>query len=367
MRIFPINFNTQPSLYRHKDIQNTCTKSQRDFQSSFYKIPPLNFQANTSAGNPLKKLKGIKCPYFGVEMLSGYDLSKIEKQIDNCSDMQEVINTLSNYKKYMQETEKKIFLKFVEFSKNFPQKTLPDCLKMLYDEAIIKLKLEEFNVLDDVDKISLNLSPQNALMVHAKTTRCRQVILENNKSDTFKRRILLNSLDEITTTNSDNETKILEKLKDRAVYLPTSGTSENAFIVKYAERSQEEIAKRILRPSFATIEHIKPDSLNGENTIGNFLLASSSANSLRSNMPLYKFIEMFPTIPQKCQIYIDQIIEQIHKGHLRKNETYPYKVKRTLEEQSDGKISLDLSKYKYTEEDAILIEKNYYYKYLKKH
>ena len=48
-------------------------------------------------------------------------------------------------------------------------------------------------------------------------------------------------------------------------------TSENAFIVKYADRTQQEIAKRLIRTSLATIEHIKPNSEEGENNIANFL------------------------------------------------------------------------------------------------
>ena len=156
--------------------------------------------------------------------------------------------------------------------KTNPDAQLQDCLKLWYDEAITKLKLDEFNVLDDIDKISLKLTPQNALAVHAKTTRCRQVILENKKEDTFKRRILL---------------------------------------VKYADRTQQEIAKRLVRTSLATIEHIKPNSEEGENNIANFMLTSAGANNLRSNMPLYKFINMFPNIPKYCQKHINQIIELI--------------------------------------------------------
>ncbi len=357
MRIIPVNINNQKNIsLNHKELYRRYLYS--DVPDCFIKAP--SFKANTSAGNPLKKLKGVKCPYYGTEMISGSDIVKIERRLDKCMNVKDVVKVLSKYTRFMQDTEKKIFKRFAEISKIAPEKTLPECLKFWYDEAIIKLKLEEFNVLDDVDKISLKLSPENALAVHAKTTRCRQVILENNREDTFKRKILLSSLDDIKPKNTNNEFAVFEKLKDRAVYLPTSGTSENAFIVKYAERTQQEVAKRILRPSIATIEHIQPDSLDGENTIGNFLLASAGANSMRSNMPLTKFIDMFPAVPKKCQAYIEQIIDLIHKGLLKGNETYPYKIQKKLAEESRGKIKLDLSKYKYTEEQAFAVQKKYY-------
>ena len=137
---------------------------------------------------------------------------------------------------------------------------------------------------------------------------------------------------------------------DRAIYLPTSSSSENAFVVKYADRSQREIAKRLLRASLATIEHVKPESKGGENSLDNFMLASANANSTRSNMPLQKFIERFPSVPKNCQKYIHQIITIINKGGLRGEETYPYKISKTLKKEAG--IELDLSEYKYTEEQA---------------
>lgn len=348
MRIVPVNYNiTQCSGFL---ARNACGSFYRQNSDS------VNFCSNTSAGNPLRKLKKIKCPYFGSEILTGSEIAAVEKSLDNCTNIKEVVSVLSKYRKNMLKTEKKIFKRFTEYAKINPEAQLQDVLKLWYDEAITKLKLDEFNVLDDVDKISLKLSPQNALAVHAKTTKCRQVILENKKEDTFKRRILLDSLDEIHPKKG--EKKIFQQLKDRAVYLPTSVTSENAFVVKYADRTQQEISKRLIRTSMATIEHIKPNCDDGENNIENFILTCAGANNLRSNMPLYKFIDMFPNIPKNCQKYIHQIIELIHKGWLKGNETYPYKVRNTLARESKGRILLDLDEYKYSLKEAQNREKS---------
>ena len=73
---------------------------------------------------------------------------------------------------------------------------------------------------------------------------------------------------------------------------------------------------------------------------------------------------MFPNIPKYYQKHINQIIELIHKGQLKGNETYPYKVKNTLARESKGRIILDLSEYKYTREDAMAAEKRHYKKQL---
>lgn len=163
MRILPINFNfyNRPARNDLKTSGYINTGPEKDMF--------ISFRANTSAGNPLRKLKKLKCPYFGAEMISGKELAGIEKRLDSCANIKEVVTILKKYRKFMLKTEKRIFKRFEEFSKTNPDAQLQDCLKLWYDEAITKLKLDEFNVLDDVDKISLKLSPQNALAVHAKT------------------------------------------------------------------------------------------------------------------------------------------------------------------------------------------------------
>ena len=168
MRIISLNLNY--NFYRRTSLENT---------SGVY-LNPM-FGSNTSAGNPLKKLRGIKCPYFGVEMLSGKDINNIERKLEQCNSVNDVVKVLSKYKKNMQKIEKNIFKRFEKCSTTHPDFKLQNCLKMWYHDALIKLKLEEFSVLDDIDKLSLKLTPENALLVRSKTTEFRQIILKNKR------------------------------------------------------------------------------------------------------------------------------------------------------------------------------------------
>ena len=68
---------------------------------------------------------------------------------------------------------------------------------MIKTNCLNKLKLEELEVLDDVDMLSRKLSTQTALKLRIKTTKCRQIILSDSKNDTFKRKTFLISLEEI--------------------------------------------------------------------------------------------------------------------------------------------------------------------------
>ena len=47
----------------------------------------------------------------------------------------------------------------------------------------------------------------------------------------------------------------------------------------------------------------------------------------------------------------------IHKGELQGHESYPYMIKKTLFDESEGRILLDLSHYHYSEEKAEELER----------
>lgn len=313
----------------------------------YYDIP---YEGTTSQGKPLKKLKNITCPYRGIKIIS-QDLTKsFEKALKNIKTAQEAVELLSKYKNHFLKTERELFSIFKDFASLNPDDNLQNCLQMISNSCLTKLKLEEFEVLDNVDILSRKLSAQTALKLRAKTTKCRQIILSDSSRDTFKRKTFLKSLEEIIPNK--NEREIFLEIKNKALFLPTSESSKNAFIVKYSNRKQTEITRRLFIASTGSIEHIVPYSEGGVNSIGNFLLTCASGNRYRENMSLVNYIKRFPKIPLYCQKYTDDIIEVIHSGGLKGNETYPYKIKEKLMEESQGRIMISLSKYKYSKDEA---------------
>ena len=331
-----------------KSSVNVISKITPDnYLKYYYDIP---YEGTTSAGKPLRKLRDITCPYRGIKIIPSDMIKGFEKNLAKCKNAHDAVKLLSAYKKNMLPVEKSMFAIFKDFALLNPDDNLQNCLEMIKTNALAKLKLEELEVLDDVDLLSRKLSPQTALKLRAKTTKCRQIILSDSKRDTFKRKTFLVSLEEIIP--KENEREIFNNIKNKALFLPTSESSRNAFIVKYSKRKQIEIVRRIFIASTGSIEHITPASLGGMNTIGNFLLTSASGNRYRENMPLTEYIKRFPKIPQYMQKYVDDIIEEIHKGGMKGNETYPYKIKKRLMEESEGRIMISLSKYKYSEEEA---------------
>ena len=332
----------------------------QNYLKYYYDIP---YEGKTSAGKPLRKLKDITCPYRGIKIIPTDNIKGFEKNLAKCRTALDAVELLSLYHEYMLPTEKAMFAIFKDFALINPDDNLQNCLQMIKMNCLTRLKLEEMEVLDDVDRLTRKLSPQTALKIRTKTTRCRQIILSSSSKDTFKRKIFLSSLEEIIP--HENEREIFNDIKNKALFLPTSESSRNAFVVKYSKRSQTEIIRRIFIASTASIEHVVPASKGGLNTIGNFLLTSESGKRYRKNMPLPEYIKRYPKIPVYMQKYIDDIINEIHNGLLQGNETYPYKIKQKLFEESEGRIMISLSKYKYTEEEAAQAVEAYENRYKK--
>lgn len=328
--------------------------TSQNYLKYYYDIP---YEGKTSAGKPLRRLKNITCPYRGIKIIPSETIKSFEKGLSRCKTAEDAVELLSIYQTNLLSVEKSVLDIFKDFSMLNPDDNLQNCLQMIKNNCLTRLKLEEFEVLDDVDALTRRLSPQTALKIRTKTTKCRQIIISNNKHDTFKRKTFLNSLEEIIP--KENEREIFNDIKNKALFLPTSESSRNAFIVKYSKRNQIEITRRLFIASTGSIEHVTPASNGGLNTIGNFLLTSASGNRYRENMPLCEYIKRHPKIPKYMQIYIDDIIREIHNGNMPGNETYPYKIKKKLLEESHGRIMISLSGYEYSEEEAALAVEAY--------
>ncbi|MBR1919807.1 MAG: hypothetical protein IJ831_09310 [Spirochaetales bacterium] len=313
---------------------------------------------DTGKGNALKRLRNITCPYTGIRMISGSEMNRIEQKLSQLGNLKEKIYLLSRYAKNMQSVEHRIFDHISYFLDSHPSGSVLDYFNSIGPESLTKLKLEEFKVIDQVDMRSSLLSVDTQLSLRKETTKCRSLILDNSSDVFFKRKTFLLALEKIQVKNPYEE-RVMSEIRNLALYLPTSGSSENAFVVKYMRRGEAEILRRLMIASVATIEHVKPHSLGGRDVISNFLMVSNNGNKYRENIPLTVYIDRNPLIPEYCQMHIDEIINAIHSGNLRGNESYPYKIKKTLFEESEGRILLDISAFRLSRERAEALEEEY--------
>ena len=189
--------------------KNTFKITPENYLRYYYDIP---FEGTTSAGKPLRKLRDIPCPYRGIKIIPSEMIKGFEKNLVKCKTAEDAIKLLSCYKKNMLPVEKTMFAIFKDFALLNPDDNLQNCLEMIKTNCLNKLKLEELEVLDDVDMLSRKLSTQTALKLRNKTTKCRQIILSDSKNDTFKRKTFLISLEEIIP--KENEREIFNDIKN---------------------------------------------------------------------------------------------------------------------------------------------------------
>ncbi len=340
--------------YRYTNIYQQIT-NKKPYDNCHTSNKNISFMGTTTAGKPIRKLKNVPDAYFGGITIDGDHLEKIKQNLVKCTTVKKAVQYLDKYKPNMLRVEKSMLERFKEVAFESSRKTFPDLLQMWYKDALMNLKIEEFAVIDMIDRIALELSPETTLAVWKETTDCRKIILDEDPNRRFKRKTVLEALGKIKPKRG--EEKIMESLMESASYLPTSATSENAFIIKYADRSHNEICNRLITPSLLSIDHIFAASKGGPNDMSNFVGSSAGANVIKQDMWFKKFVRRFPEVITNCQKYIEFFINIINNGGFKGNQAYPYKIRERMIQESDGKVKLDLSSLKYTEDEALELEK----------
>ena len=65
-------------------------------------------------------------------------------------------------------------------------------------------------------------------------------------------------------------------------------------------------------------------------------------NLPQDRMSQYRVISFHPEMKENTQKYIDEVIKRINKGEMKGFSFYPEAVARTLYEQSDGKLEVNV-------------------------
>ena len=413
MKIFPTNFisnlyrtsstnNVEPSFglkYQYGLTTDTFTPSN------------ISFKGSTSNGTFLKHLKNVRGAYSDVVPLKGNEIEFIKSQIKKTNSTKEKLDVLKPFMRNMLPVERNVFKILVESNKMKPKQNMQGILQEYSGAALHELKKEQMNIFTQIAYLSKDMAPDKQKgLTHILDDAKYRITLPPSSFDKFKNKSFINSIirlsreDDIAQlkskinsipfpekekikaenklknvirtfmtedphTNIKGKTPIqmldmslkeyglkstidpkFEQIIDTAKSLPTSNHNVNAFIVKYSNRSENEIAERLVSESLGTIEHLVADSLGGKNEAYNFVLATKSLNNERGNMPPSEFLKKHPDLPRTFQQNMDDVIREGNKGHLRENEWYPYVVRETIKQEYG--FDIDISKYKIPPERA---------------
>lgn len=134
--------------------------------------------------------------------------------------------------------------------------------------------------------------------------------------------------------------KLKQEILGIAQNLPSSSRSADALILKFRDADPNIIGDRLFNPALVSIEHIKPSSEGGADSITNYALAKRSINSDRLSTPLWQFLKNYPVENQ--QKYVDNLIKLVNNGKLK----YEDALAQIEAIQREGHLTLDYSKLK---------------------
>ncbi len=330
-----INFNktaeaaTQFPLH-HKNVyfQGYVVFNNNEFETTYTK-------------NFFKKIlnEGVPCAYTGVDLISQKDISTALNSNFFNKKASVVIPYLKKYKDQMFDVERQVFTILEKEAKKNPDLNLQELLRKKYKPAEKVLINQQSAILNKINFISRGLNHKDYLIVRNFINKSFDKIFEPNEipERRFKRQEFIGRLSGMKLGNA----KIHKRMLEEAEKLPQSSTSVQAFIVKYSQlykfkcigyqtyqkvtRNSEEIALRLIKPSFATDDHIYPQERykmeeiarqNGDEEAFKLsdlkvtILTSDYINRMKGNILVDDFIQQCPfDVKTNVQKHVDRLIE----------------------------------------------------------
>ena len=293
----------------------------------------------------LKNIDGLHDPYSDVIMISQRRYKNMVNKIHKRSSAESMNNLMEGYTEHMFPSEKEVF-ELLKYETNKAKKlnqnqnvSYTEILQSFLPLAKARLVNSQFAVTESIREYAKeNMTKDEQKDVESYLTIIDKDIYSDRFRIKYSRDLLRRLYDEIPDKSKVDH--ILKLSQD----FPNTATCSDAFIVKYAHKTQEEIAELLVSPAQISIEHIKPSSERGENKGENYLAASKRMNNYRNSTPLNEMIERYPDIPKQTQRYIDELIAKINRGGINEIAYTLPGVKESLYAESKGLIDIDLSK-----------------------
>ena len=342
--------NTYPN-----GVNLTKTAQNRDFgayntvlpnsEINYAYFPNISFRGNSEAEAMLKLSDMLLCAYLRKPLMRPSDYNKLSQKLNKRPNIQSAINLLQNYMRYLYDVESQVFDLFLD-APHKNKMTFDRVLQMNTPDSLDKLKYKEIKIINSANNIIPDLS--NA--IREEIVKIRDYSIDLVDEGSFKRKIPLKLLSEVKGSGQDDE--IMKKIYRVWYRLPRSSRDYDAFVVNYSTYPHESIARRLIAPSKASIEHITPQSRNGADSLENYLLASSLVNNERSSIPLDEYIMLNPSIdiPNNLQLYLNDFIEYINRKFpmFMDKSHYPEAIQKSILEETNGFVVLDTSNLKLT-------------------
>jgi len=266
---------------------------------------------------------GLPCPCCGKLMPELNEIKSLPSLGVFSGSCVAALAALKPYENIMKPVEKNIYEILQPLADKYPGIDLQELMILLSFEYERQLVAPQLTILNDMKALAPNLEREDDQQELLQTIATAKDFILRRKPVKFKRKTFIKDVDEFLPKIDDKHLR--NKLAKLAYSMPTSEDSISAFIMKYKDRSPEEIGERLLIFAAATLEHITLDSEGGEVLIWE----CQQCNNKRGDKSITYQIKHNPDMLDHLKTHLQVIIDRAnhlkrHGGKIQAQKMYDY-------------------------------------------
>jgi len=289
--------------------------------------------------------EGIPCATCGVEMLTHNQKIKIYKEIEECENLHELMNTVSLYKKNISPKCYPLFERFCEILNNNPDIEDEEMLKYLskmsgrdiaIDLVTQQMKLQDYVKSNDFNYFDKMLIKDCIKQLDNIAARClaNEPFIYDEYDD-----IISQTLDKMVNKNKKEVIKIV-KQNIKSLYVNDLLSRPKDNIVEKAGNNSKAMFENIFKQSGITVDHTLASKLGGKDIYENKLGYCKGCNQEKSGIHFASWSSIHPEINQNLPKQLIKISEIIKEDGLQEFKDYPSTAARNAMRLSCGKLNI---------------------------
>ena len=347
-------------------------KFNKTYTKTKQKTNPISFQAMrcNEKNFEIKRLKDLHCPICGLLMLDDTQqktfiedvANKKGDALKNALEKYEdesvfIKNQNNNRKKTIYRPQKQQIVNILkELALKYPTLSLAELVRIKSQECLKSLIGKQFIIMNELKdyiySVEIPDKEKKAFFNVLNEYRNRAQGISDTR---FKRKSFINDIQ----STIKNPT-IKQQVTKIAIKIPTSDNAIDAFFVKYSDsnRSNAEIASKLIKQTTPSTEHLIPKSKQGPNKTNNYICDCEECNSSRGNILFDEWIKNKKDIQKGLQQYLADVQKALDFGELNpKYDSYIEEIIETISQISHGKIKLTVPPTNNDEKKKTILEK----------
>ena len=284
----------------------------------------------------LKNLYNIPCPVCSIPMIRRNQIDDFVSSTQNKTG-EELISILLKYQKYFHDIESQAAEIIIQEARKNPKENIQQIVSRMASSKLADLKESQLSKLDDIRKYASNngLSSQEQRAFNAILDEYIAKIEHGDKKINFDE--MSEKISSIIKKSPSLKKRISKDIKK----IPKEEEGAEQFFKKHGQKSQAEIASRLVTPAFATCEHVVPKTAGGRNNTENYLAQCEECNSKRGDKPFFDWTLANPMFQRNFKTYVDVIAQRLESGEISpKYHTYLSDITYTVKKESNGRIQV---------------------------